>query len=122
MYTEPITVVIGASPNPNRYANKAVVQLTQNRHTTIPLGIRSGIIAGVEILTEWPSLQEVDTVTLYIGPARQPEHYNYIRGLKPKRVIFNPGTENPEFATLLEEDGVEVVPACTLVMLATGQY
>lgn len=115
------TLVIGATPNPERYAYKATVMLNEYGHPVIPFGIKKGEIAGIEILQDKPQ-GAFDTVTLYLGPQNQPPYYDYIIGLHPKRVIFNPGTENPEFASLLHDKGIGVVEACTLVMLRTGQY
>ncbi len=114
--------MIGASPNPSRYAHRAVMALQQHGHPAIPLGIRKGEIGTASILTEWPEIKEVDTVTLYLGPSRQAPHLDYILSLKPKRVIFNPGTENPELEHQMKAAGIETLEACTLVMLATGQY
>jgi uncharacterized protein len=117
------TAIIGASPNPERYAFLASQMLFENHYAVVPLGIKSGKTAGIEIVTDWPSsIPDLHTVTLYIGPKHQPEHYPYILGLKPKRIIFNPGTENPELSALATIQGIEVVEACTLVMLRTEQY
>ena len=115
------TLVLGASPNPSRVSYQAVQRLKDQNHQVLPVGIRSGEIAGETILTDLPQ-ESVDTVTLYLGPARQPEYYNYVIGLKPERIIFNPGTENPEFYEKAEAAGIEVVKNCTLVMLAVGSY
>jgi uncharacterized protein len=117
------TVVIGASPNPSRYSFIASNMLQDYDHEVIPLGIRKGTVAGLQIITDWPKqIDEVDTVTMYVGAKRQPELYSYILGLKPRRIIFNPGTENVEFSALAAVQGVESVEACTLVMLRTSQY
>lgn len=118
------TVIIGATTNPSRYAYIAAGMLTEYNHEIIPVGIKKGEVYGKSILNinQQPSIQEVDTVTLYIGPQHQPEHYDYILSLHPKRVIFNPGTENPEFEKMVEESGAEVLEACTLVLLRSGQY
>lgn len=116
------TVVIGASPNNDRYSFKATVSLQQNGHPVIPIGIRKGNINNLEIITEKPLLNQVDTVTLYVGPQNQAEWQDYIFALKPKRVIFNPGTENIEFERELEEKGIEAIEACTLVLLAIDKY
>lgn len=118
------TVIIGATTNPSRYAYVAAGMLTEYEHEIIPIGIKKGEVFGKAILDikQRPSLSDVDTVTLYIGPQHQPEHYDYILNLKPKRVIFNPGTENPEFEKMVEESGAEAMEACTLVLLRSGQY
>jgi predicted CoA-binding protein len=118
------TVIIGATTNPGRYAFLAARMLTSYNHEIVPVGIKEGEVFGKEILDifEKPEIKDVDTVTLYIGPQRQPEYYTYILGLKPKRIIFNPGTENDEFEKMAEDQGVEALEACTLVMLRSGQY
>lgn len=116
------TVIIGASPNADRYSYKATVSLLQHGHTAFPIGIRNGQIQGVNIITEKPMLENIDTVTLYVGPDNQPAWYEYILSLHPKRVIFNPGTENPEFEQVLQKENIEAVEACTLVLLSIGQY
>ena len=118
------TVVIGASPNPGRFAFIASKMLQEYKVEFVPIGIRKGEIAGQTILDlkEKPPVEKVDTVTLYLGPQNQPEWYDYILSLKPKRIIFNPGTENQEFMKMAREKNIEVSPACTLVLLRSGQY
>jgi len=116
------TVVIGASPNPERYAFKAVSKLTEHGHIAVPVGIKPGEIAGIPIRTGKPAVEDVHTVSLYVGPARQPEYYDYILGLSPSRIIMNPGTENDELKQKAESRGIEVLEACTLVLLSTGQF
>jgi hypothetical protein len=116
------TVVIGASINPERYGYKATVALQNKQHEVIALGIKEGEINGTKILLGQPEIKEVDTVTLYVGPKNQAEWMNYVIGLKPKRVIFNPGTENAEFEELLKKNDIEPIEACTLVMLSIGNY
>jgi predicted CoA-binding protein len=116
------TLVIGASENPSRYSNVAIRMLKDYGHPVEAVGLRPGMVGEVPIQTGSPDFNALDTVTLYLGPQNQPARYNYILGLKPKRVIFNPGTENPEFETLLNENGIETEEACTLVLLRTGQY
>lgn len=116
------TVVIGASPNPERYSNMAVTRLRKNGYEVVALGVRDGKIADVEITKGTPEIPDVHTVTMYVGPARQPEYYDYIFSLNPKRIIFNPGTENQEFMQLAEQKGIEVVPNCTLVMLSISAF
>lgn len=116
------TVVIGASENTDRYSNRAVRSLVHHNEPVIAVGLRQGKIGEVEILTGFPKLEDVETVTLYVGPQNQPSWYDYILSLKPKRIIFNPGTENPELEKLCTEAGIETVEACTLVMLSVGTY
>lgn len=118
------TIIIGATNNPSRYAYMAAGMLKEYHHEFIPVGIKKGEVFGKPILNinERPVLSDVDTVTLYIGAQHQAEHYEYIMSLKPKRVIFNPGTENPEFEKMVEDAGAETLEACTLVLLRSGQY
>ena len=118
------TALVGASPNQSRYAYLAATMLAEYKHDTVLLGIQKGEIDGNKILNirEKPAIENVDTITLYIGPHRQPEWYDYLLSLKPKRIIFNPGTENEEFESLALRQGVEVLEACTLVMLRSRQY
>jgi len=116
------TIVLGASTNPSRYSNMAVKKLLNYGHEVVPIGIKKGEIEGIEIMPAEGGLDEVDTVTLYLGPQNQPQYYDYIKDLNPKRVIFNPGTINHEFMEQLEKQGIEVVDACTLVMLSANTY
>jgi uncharacterized protein len=118
------TVIVGATTNESRYAFLAAESLTGHQHEIVPLGIKKGVVLGRPILNirEKPMIADVDTITLYIGPRHQPEWYDYLISLKPNRIIFNPGTENPEFEKIATESGIEVVEGCTLVMLRTGQY
>ena len=116
------TVVLGATPNPARYAYLAVQKLTRYGHEVVPVGIHAGEIAGIPIQTGQPALSDVHTVTLYLRDSRQAEYYDYILSLRPQRIIFNPGAENPELARLARENGIEPEEACTLVMLSIGNY
>lgn len=116
------TLIIGASNNPTRYAFKAATMLKARGHEIVNVGIKKGEVAGVEIEPQGEVKEDIHTITLYIGPALQPGYYDYIVKTQPKRVIFNPGTENDELELLLKEQGIEPVEACTLVLLATGQY
>lgn len=116
------TLVIGASENPDRYSNKAITALVSHGHEVVAIGLRAGEVNGIPFNSEKKLFEDIDTVTLYVGPQNQPEYYQYILNLKPQRVIFNPGTENPEFAGMLKNNGIYPEIACTLVLLATGQY
>lgn len=116
------TLVIGATTNTDRYAFKAISLLVEKGHTVVAIGQNTGEVAGVKIQTKALPIKNIDTITLYINPIRQKEYYNYIIKAHPKRVIFNPGTENPEFLQLLESNGIKVEVACTLVLLTTHQY
>lgn len=116
------TLVLGASPNPARYSYAAITSLVQAGHQTVAVGLRKGAVAGIDIQIGQPQIDNVDTVTLYVGADRQPVLYDYIRSIKPKRIIFNPGTENAELAKIARENQIETVYACTLVMLSIGTY
>ena len=116
------TLVLGASLKPIRYSYMAIQRLVQNKQPVVAIGLRAGEVAGVKIETEKLEYAAIDTVTLYLNAQRQEEYYEYILGLNPKRVIFNPGTENPEFTQLLEDAGIEADYACTLVLLSTNRY
>ena len=116
------TLVLGASLKPNRYSNYAINRLVDNQHEVIAIGLRTGEVAGVTIETELSSFEDVDTVTLYLNPKRQKAYYSYIVSLKPKRVIFNPGTENPELYAILKENNIAFEESCTLVLMSTNQY
>ncbi len=116
------TLVIGASTNPSRYSYLAINRLVEKNQPVEAIGLKKGTVSGVEILTNKPHFDAIDTVTLYVNPKNQVEYYQYIIDLNPKRVIFNPGTENPEFYDLLKEKDIEVEVACTLVLLGTNQY
>jgi len=118
----PITLVVGASPNPERYSFMATELLKAYGHEVYPYGIKKGMIHESPILLDWPIPNTIDTVTLYVGPAGQKAIYDTIIGLSPRRIIFNPGTENPEFEALAKEKGIQCLEACTLVLLKTGQY
>jgi predicted CoA-binding protein len=122
MSDEKITVLIGASENSARYANLAVRQLKRHGHKVVPIGLRQGFIEDIPIIVGKPELKNVDTVTLYLNKTRQQEYQDFILNLHPKRIIFNPGAENPVLGKLATEKGIEPLEACTLVMLSTGQY
>lgn len=118
------TIVLGATNNPSRYAYRAAHMLVHDGHIIIPVGIKSGEVAGKTILDlrQRPMLQDIDTVTLYIGSQHQAEWVDYIIGLQPRRIIFNPGTENPALAKRAAAAGIQTEEACTLVMLQLGVY
>lgn len=116
------TLVLGASTNPERFSYQAVRKLKFNNIPVVAVGLREGEIAGVQVEKPFPKFDEIHTVTLYIGPKNLPPFYNYVLSLKPKRVIFNPGTENPEFAGILKQADIEVMHGCTLIMLTNNLY
>lgn len=116
------TLVVGASENPERYSYKAINKLVKYGHKTIGLGLRAGETAGVKFITTQEEINDLDSISLYVSSKNQETYKKYLIELKPNRVIFNPGTENPEFYPQLENAGIEVVEACTLVMLSIGNY
>lgn len=116
------TLVIGASDNPDRYAYKAIKSLRQKGHTVYAEGIRNGQVDDIIISTEKKKYLDIDTITLYVGPQNQPSWYDYILSIQPKRIIFNPGTENSELVQLAQKKGIETTEACTLVLLSIGAY
>ena len=116
------TLVVGASPNPARYSYLATQMLQSFGHEVIAFGKRKGSIGDTVIENEFPTGQQFDTVTLYLNAENQIEYYDDIVALKPKRVIFNPGTENDAFYALLQDAAIEYEEACTLVLLKTGRY
>ncbi len=116
------TLVLGASDNPSRYSYLAVQRLRKNSHPVVAIGARDTMAGDVKVESKKLPFEDIDTVTLYINPLHQKEYYDYILSLKPKRIIFNPGAENEELAGLAKENNIQPVEACTLVMLATGQY
>lgn len=116
------TLVMGASSNPDRYAYKAIKMLQRFGHSVVAVGKKEDEVDGLKIEKQQIPFESVDTVTLYLNPMNQKQYYDYIVGLKPKRVIFNPGTENPELYTLLRQNDIEIEVACTLVLLSTNQY
>ncbi|GIV35662.1 MAG: CoA-binding protein [Cyclobacteriaceae bacterium] len=118
------TVILGASANPARYAYMAAEMLTRYGHEIAPIGIKKGVVCGVPILPleQKPYPDKVHTITLYISQVNQQPWLDYIIALKPVRIIFNPGTENPELEHRARMAGIEIVHGCTLVMLRTGQY
>jgi predicted CoA-binding protein len=116
------TLILGATPNTGRYANLAANRLVRSGHTIVNVGIKEGEVAGVPIEKPETIHDDIDTITLYVGPANQQGLYKYILDTNPKRIIFNPGTENSELRRMANDKGIETEYACTLVMLSTGQY
>jgi predicted CoA-binding protein len=116
------TVILGASDNPARYSYLALNRLKNHGHPIVAIGKKEGMVNGVPIQKAMPPEKDVDTITLYLNPTHQKMYYDYIVSLQPRRIIFNPGTENDELASLAESNGIRTMEACTLVMLSTGQY
>ena len=117
-----ITLVFGASLKPERYSNKAIHALIDKNYGVVAFGLRVGNVRGVEVQNKLIQKIAIDTVTLYLNPGRQKEYYSYLVDLKPRRVIFNPGTENFELISILEKEGIIAEIACTLVLLSIGNY
>lgn len=115
-------MILGASTNPGRYSFMAAQRLNNYGHPFVLVGRRNGEVLGEEIKQSLDGVRDIDTVTLYLNPNNQRQYYDDIISLQPKRIIFNPGAENPELEQLASENGIEVIEACTLVMLSTGQY
>ena len=115
-------MVLGASDNPARYSNIAINKLRRYDHPVVAIGRKAGKVCDISVETAQRKIEDLDTITLYLNPANQKQFYDYIIGLKPRRIIFNPGTENEELQEIAEKNGIEPVEACTLVLLSTGQY
>jgi len=116
------TLVIGASLKTQRYSNIAINRLVAHQQDVVALGLREGNVAGVDIDTNLHTYKDLHTITLYLNPERQKSYYDFIISSKPKRVIFNPGTENPELQNLLQQANIPFEESCTLVLLSTNQY
>lgn len=116
------TLVLGASDNPDRYSYMAVERLKAHGHAVWALGSKAGMVVDIPIETNIEKVPDLDTITLYLNPKRQEMYYDYILKMGPKRIIFNPGTENDTLVEMAEQRGIQTIEACTLVMLATGQY
>jgi uncharacterized protein len=118
------TAIIGATTNPERYAYLAAERLTSHGHEIVPIGIKKGEVFSKSILSlqDRPGVEDLDTITLYLNPQNQVEWETYLLSLRPKRIIFNPGTENPSFAAKAQKQGIETVEGCTLVMLSVGNF
>jgi uncharacterized protein len=116
------TLVLGASDNPARYSFLAIHKLREHKHPVVAFGKRAAMVEDVPVQPEPAPIKDLDTVTVYLNPNNQKFYYNFVLEQHPRRVIFNPGAENPEFEKILTEQGVQVMEACTLVLLGTGQY
>ena len=116
------TLVLGASPNPIRFSHKAVKSLVRHGHEVVPIGNKEGDIMWQKIIIGKPKLNDIHTITLYLNPDNQKEYYDYIISLSPKRIIFNPGSENQELIELAMKNNIEVSIACTLIMLNSNKY
>ncbi len=121
-----LTLILGASPNPQRYAFLAQQRLMAAGHAVLPVSPKGGEILGVPVARDLAQVlaagARVDTVTLYVGPDRLKPMAADLAALAPRRVIFNPGTEDADMEAALRQAGIETQEACTLVLLGTGQY
>jgi predicted CoA-binding protein len=116
------TLVLGASSNPSRYSFLAVNKLREHHHPVVAIGKKNSLVADVNIESEPRPVPDLDTVTMYLNTENQKNYYDYIISQRPRRVIFNPGAENPDFEKILNDKGIQTMEACTLVLLSTGQY
>lgn len=117
-----MTLVLGASLNENRYSNMVIHELVSTNKSVVAVGMQNGFVAGVQIYKELHFFDNIDTISLYVGPKNQAFYYDYVISLHPKRIIFNPGTSNLEFEELLIKNNIAFEYSCTLVLLKTGQY
>lgn len=113
---------MGASSNPNRYSYLAIQRLRSLKHPVVGIGKRVGKVSDVEIITDHPPFEAIDTVTVYLSALHQKQYYEYIMSLHPRRIIFNPGAENDVLSEMADKNGIKTLEACTLVLLSTGQY
>jgi predicted CoA-binding protein len=116
------TLVLGASSNPARYSYLVVQRLNNGHYPVTAIGNKKGKIGNTIIETEKKNITDLDTITIYLNPIHQKDYYDYILGLHPKRIIFNPGTENDELVERAKHNGISTLEACTLVLLSTGQF
>ncbi|MEI8202189.1 MAG: CoA-binding protein [Bacteroidota bacterium] len=116
------TLVLGASSKPDRYSCLAIHSLVSRNHRVIAVGRREAVVNGVLIQTSIPQIIDCHTITLYLNPSNQEVFYDQIISLVPKRIIFNPGSENEALRILAKKNGIEVVYGCTIIMLTTGNY
>ena len=116
------TLVIGASLRENRFSNICVRTLSEGHFPVTALGLREGFIDKIPVQSGFPDLKNIHTITLYLGPQNQPVYYDFILNLKPERVIFNPGTENPEFQQRLSKAGIKVTVDCTIMMVEGDRF
>jgi len=116
------TLILGATTNTTRYSYLVANKLVRKGHPIVNVGRKVGEVAGVVIEPAETIHTDIDTITMYVGPRNQAPYYDYILQTNPKRVIFNPGSENPDLQQKLKKAGIEIIEGCTLVMLNTGQF
>lgn len=115
--------VLGASSNPERYSYKAVKALKDNGHTPVPVSPKGDQVLGFPVVHDLADLEDsIDTVTVYVNPKLLASLADSVVAASPRRIIMNPGTENTELKAYFEKSGIEVMEACTLVLLSTGQF
>ena len=123
MTEKKITLVLGASSKPGRVSGEAVLKLRAAGHEVRAVGMQEEMLGDVLIQKEKPfPIENLHTVSLYLNPERQKEYYDYIISLKPKRILFNPGTENEALKKLAHQNQIETEEACTLVLISLGAY
>ena len=115
-------MVLGASPNKQRFSHTCVESLIRCGYEVIPVGIKPGEINGKEIISGKPNVKDLHTITIYLNHRNQEEYYDYIINQNPRRIIFNPGAENPHLKELAQNNNIKVVEDCTLVMLNSGIF
>ncbi len=116
------TLILGASTNPLRFSYKAIKSLLRRDYPVVAVGRKAGFVDDIEIQTGYPKINEIHTIMLYLGPKNQKDYYNYIIGLAPNRIIFNPGTENDELIELAKANNIKTVIDCGLVMINADTY
>ena len=116
------TLVLGGSANPARYSYLAINKLREHHHPVLAIGRKPARVADITVLQDMSPVSDLDTVTVYLNKENQKNYYDFVLAQHPRRVIFNPGAENPEFEKILTDQGIQVLEACTLVLLATGQF
>ena len=118
-----LVAIIGATEKKNRYAHKAMTALLENGHEVRLVNPYKQSVDGQKCFSTITDIKEkINTVTLYVNPKRFRDHIDEVIQVKPERVIMNPGTEDTDMEKTLEEAGIEVDRACTLVLLSTGQF
>ncbi len=116
------TLVIGASTNPQRFSYLAIKSLVKHKIDVVAIGLKQGEVDGIQIIVGKPELTDIHTITLYLNAEHQRGYLDYLISLKPRRIIFNPGTENGELIKLARENKIDLIFDCTLVMLNNGSY
>ncbi|MGM0612939.1 MAG: CoA-binding protein [Bacteroidota bacterium] len=116
------TIVLGVSPDPKKRAHRVCKKLMEKGHTIVPLGIREGKVNNIPIITNTNNPQKAHTIVIFLRASRQKAWLSYILASNPKRIIFNPGSENPELVEIAKEREIDVLYGCTLLMLSSNRY